>query len=203
MIAKLTGRIDSQVEDGVIVDVNGVGYLVACSTRTLQNLPATGEIVSLMTEFVMREDGIRLFGFTSGFERDWFRVLQTVQGVGAKVALAIIGVLDTDELARAVATQDRTMLARAPGVGPKLAQRIVNELKDRAPSGGGGMAVFAGPATAAAPVGTPAADAVSALVNLGYRPAEAANAVAAAARKLGDGLDLQKLITAGLKELAR
>jgi Holliday junction DNA helicase RuvA len=202
MIAKLTGRLDSQVEDGVVIDVNGVGYLVACSTRTLSHLPGQGEVVSLMTEFVVREDKFQLYGFRDALERDWFRVLQTVQGVGAKVALSILGVLAVDELARAVATQDRTMLARAAGVGPKLAQRIVNELKDRAPAGGV-AGVFAGPAAAAPPVGTPASDAVSALVNLGYRPGEAANAVASAARQLGDGADLQKLITAGLKELAR
>ena len=204
MIAKLTGRIDAQVEDGVIIDVNGVGYLVACSSRTLSALPGTGEVISLMTEFVVREDRFQLFGFRDGIERDWFRVLQTVQGVGAKVALAILSVLSTDELARAVAAQDRTMLSRAAGVGPKLAQRIVNELKDRAPAGGSAMGVFAAVAAAAAPpAGTPASDAVSALVNLGYRPAEASGAVAAAARRLGDEADLQKLITAGLRELAK
>jgi Holliday junction DNA helicase RuvA len=204
MIAKLTGRIDAQVEDGVIIDVNGVGYLVACSSRTLSALPGAGEVISLMTEFVVREDRFQLFGFRDGLERDWFRVLQTVQGVGAKVALAILSVLSTDELARAVAAQDRTMLSRAAGVGPKLAQRIVNELKDRAPAGGSGLGVFAAVAAAAAPpAGTPASDAVSALVNLGYRPAEASGAVAAAARRLGDEADLQKLITAGLRELAK
>ena len=204
MIAKLTGRIDAQVEDGVIIDVNGVGYLVACSSRTLSALPGKGEVISLMTEFVVREDRFQLFGFRDGLERDWFRVLQTVQGVGAKVALAILSVLSTDELARAVAAQDRTMLSRAAGVGPKLAQRIVNELKDRAPAGGSGLGVFAAVAAAAAPpAGTAASDAVSALVNLGYRPAEAERAVGDVMARLGPDVAIGELIRHALRELAR
>jgi Holliday junction DNA helicase RuvA len=162
-----------------------------------------GEVVSLMTELHVREDKFQLFGFRDGAERDWFRVLLTVQGVGTKVALSLLGVLGPDDLARAVGAQDRTMLARAPGVGPKLAQRVVNELKDKAPLAGV-TAVFGGGAISAAPpVGSPASDAVSALVNLGYRPAEAAGAVASAARTLGDAAEVSALIRAGLKELAR
>ena len=136
MIGKLNGLIDSYGDDFVIVDVNGVGYVVFCSTRTLQNLPRPGEAATLAIETQVREDAIRLFGFRSDVERDWFRLLQTVQGVGAKVALAILSTLEAGALATAIATQDKAAVARAPGVGPKLAQRIVAELKDKAPAFG-------------------------------------------------------------------
>ena len=128
MIGKLKGVIDSYGEDFIILDVNGVGYVVQCSVRTLQNLPRAGEAASLSIETQVREDAIRLFGFVSDSERDWFRLLQSVQGVGAKVALAILGVLSPSELATALGTQDKAMVGRAPGVGPKLAARIVSEL---------------------------------------------------------------------------
>ena len=136
MIGKLRGLIDSYHDDHVILDVNGVGYVVQCSARTLQNLPRVGEAASLAIETQVREDAIRLFGFNSESERDWFRLLQSVQGVGAKVALAILGVLAPGDLASAIALQDKAMVARAPGVGPKLAARIVAELKDKAPAFG-------------------------------------------------------------------
>src|ERR1700688_3747348 len=134
MIGKLKGIIDSYGEDSVILDVNGVGYLVHCSARTLQELPRAGEPATLSIETHVREDQIRLFGFTTDIEREWFRLLQTVQGVGAKVALAVLGTLKPADLADAVATRDKAMIARAPGVGPKVAERIVNELKDKAPA---------------------------------------------------------------------
>src|SRR5437763_14780972 len=134
MIGKLTGVLDSFGEDHVILDVNGVGYVVTCSSRTLQRLPSRGETASLAIETQVREDAIRLFGFTSDAERDWFRLLQSVQGVGAKVALAILGILSAGELAMVIGTQDKASVARAPGVGPKLAGRIVAELKDKAPA---------------------------------------------------------------------
>ena len=134
MIGKLKGVIDSYGDDFIILDVHGVGYVVQCSSRTLQNLPPVGEAAALAIETQVREDAIRLFGFSSDAERDWFRLLQSVQGVGAKVALAILGVLPGGDLATAIATQDKAMVSRAPGVGPKLAARIVAELKDKAPA---------------------------------------------------------------------
>jgi Holliday junction DNA helicase RuvA len=134
MIGKLKGLLDSYGEDSVIVDVNGVGYLVHCSTRTLQELPGPGEPVTLAIETHVREDQIRLFGFTSDIEREWFRLLQTVQGVGTKVALAVLGTLKPADLASAIAMRDKAMVARTPGVGPKVAERIVTELKDKAPA---------------------------------------------------------------------
>src|SRR6267154_3676077 len=133
MIGKLKGIIDSYGEDFVILDVNGVGYLVHCSARTLQTLPAAGEPVTLAIETHVREDQIRLFGFLSDGEREWFRLLQTVQGVGTKVALSILGTLKPAELATAIAMRDKAMVARTPGVGSKVAERIVTELKDKAP----------------------------------------------------------------------
>ena len=134
MIGKLRGIIDSYGEDAVIVDVNGVGYLVHCSVRTLQELPRAGEAVTLSIETHVREDQIRLFGFTSDIEREWFKLLQTVQGVGTKVALAVLGTLKPADLASAIAMRDKAMVARTPGVGPKVAERIVTELKDKAPA---------------------------------------------------------------------
>jgi Holliday junction DNA helicase RuvA len=134
MIGKLKGTIDSYGEDFVVVDVNGVGYLVHCSARTLQSLPGQGEAVTLAIETYVREDQIRLFGFQSDIEREWFRLLRTVQGVGARVALAVLGTLKPSDLANAVALRDKAMVARTPGVGPKVAERIVTELKDKAPA---------------------------------------------------------------------
>jgi Holliday junction DNA helicase RuvA len=197
MIAKLTGLIDSAVEDAAIVDVGGVGYLVYCSARTLARLPSKGAPVSLLIETHVREDHIHLYGFGEPSERDWFRLLTTVQGVGARLALAILGVLGADDLARAIAAADKASLSRAPGVGPKLAARIAAELKDKVGS------IVLGPAAASLPEHGIEADAVSALVNLGYRRAEAFSAVAAAARRLGGGAAVDALIRAGLKELSQ
>ena len=205
MIGKLKGLIDSYGEDFVILDVNGVGYVVQCSARTLQKLPRPGEASALAIETQVREDSIRLFGFESENERDWFRLLQNVQGVGAKVALAILSILPPGELAAAIATQDKAMVARAPGVGPKLAARIVAELKDKAPAFGSvdpAVVRLAGEDEAkTAP--KPVQDAISALVNLGYGRPQAAAAVAASVKALGEGAETQALIRRGLKELAQ
>jgi Holliday junction DNA helicase RuvA len=205
MIGKLTGLIDSFGDDYLILDVNGVGYVVTCSSRTLQRLPARGEPASLAIETQVREDAIRLFGFTSDAERDWFRLLQSVQGVGAKVALAILGILSTGELATAIGTQDKASVARAPGVGPKLAARIVAELKDKAPALAAVdpvVARLAGEEEAkSAP--RPVQDAISALVNLGYGRPQAAAAIAASVGALGDAAEAPALIRRGLKELAQ
>lgn len=204
MIGKLTGIIDSYSEDFVILDVNGVGYVVQCSARTLQNLPRPGEAASLAIETQVREDAIRLFGFTSDAERDWFRLLQTVQGVGAKVALAILSTLSAGELGTAIGTQDKAMIGRAPGVGPKLAQRLVSELKDKAPVFGHvdpAVIRLAGE-DAAKGAPKPVQDAISALVNLGYGRPQAAAAIAASVRSLGEAAQTSALIRQGLKELA-
>ena len=197
MIAKLTGLIDAATAEGVVLDVNGVGYLVFCSPRTLARLPAKGAPASLLVETHVREDHIHLYGFADVAERDWFRLLTTVQGVGAKLAQAVLGVHSPDDLARAIAAGDKASLARAPGVGQKLAGRIAAELKDKV------GAVALGPAIAALPERGVEADAVSALVNLGYRRAEAFEAVAAATRRLGGGAQVDQLIKAGLKELSQ
>ena len=205
MIGKLKGTIDSHGEDFVIVDVHGVGYLVHCSARTLQELPGVGQPATLSIETHVREDQIRLFGFVTGIEREWFRLLQTVQGVGTKVALAVLGTLKPSELASAIAMRDKAMVARAPGVGPKVAERIVTELKDKAPAYAnvdpalvrlsGALDDKRAPA--------PVTDAVSALVNLGYAQAQAAAAIAAAARSAGEGAEATTLIRLGLRELAK
>lgn len=197
MIAKLTGLIDATTGEGVVLDVNGVGYLVFCSPRTLARLPAKGAPASLLIETHVREDHIHLYGFAEVAERDWFRLLTTVQGVGAKLAQAVLGVLGPDDLAHAIAAADKASLARAPGVGQKLAGRIAAELKDKV------GAVALGPAIAALPERGAEADAVSALVNLGYRRAEAFEAVAAATRRLGGSAQVDQLIKAGLKELSQ
>ncbi|MGH6961515.1 MAG: Holliday junction branch migration protein RuvA [Dongiaceae bacterium] len=199
MIAKLTGLVDTKTADAAVIDVNGVGYLVFGSARTLDRLPPAGGAVSLFVETHVREDHIHLYGFLDTAEREWFRLLTTVQGVGAKVALAILGVLSPAELTQAIAAQDRTSLTRAPGVGPKLASRVAAELKDKV--GGialGPIAAVAGKIEASGPV----ADAVSALVNLGYRRVEAFGAVAGATKRLGPEAALDALIRAGLKELS-
>jgi Holliday junction DNA helicase RuvA len=205
MIGKLKGIIDSYGEDCIILDVNGVGYLVHCSARTLQELPAVGQGATLSIETHVREDQLRLFGFASDLEREWFRLLQTVQGVGAKVALSVLGTLKPADLAGAIAMRDKAMVARAPGVGPKVAERIVTELKDRAPAYAGlDPAVVRLSGTVEekrAP--QPVADAVSALVNLGYGRPQAASAIAAAVRSAGERADAANLIRLGLKELAR
>jgi len=197
MIAKLSGLVDSATGEGAVLDVNGVGYLVFCSPRTLARLPAKGAPASLLIETHVREDHIHLYGFADLPERDWFRLLTTVQGVGAKLALAVLGVLGPDDLARAIASGDKASLSRAPGVGPKLAGRIAAELKDKA----GSIAI--GPALAALPEQGAEADAVSALVNLGYRRAEAYQAVATATRRLGGEAPVDQLIRAGLQELSQ
>ena len=205
MIGKLKGLIESYGQDSVIVDVNGVGYEVYCSARTLQELPGVGQPATLSIETHVREDQIRLFGFITEIEREWFRLLQTVQGVGAKVALSVLGTLKASELASAIAMRDKAMVARAPGVGPKVAERIVTELKDKAPAYtnvdpalvrlSGALDDKRAPA--------PVTDAVSALVNLGYGQAQAAAAIAAATRHAGEGAEATTLIRLGLKELAR
>ncbi|HDZ75199.1 MAG TPA: Holliday junction branch migration protein RuvA [Aurantimonas coralicida] len=206
MIGKLKGTVDESGEDHVVVDVHGVGYIAYCGTRTLASLPGPGEAIVLFVETYVREDMIRLYGFSSAVERDWFRLLQTVQGVGARVALAVTGTLSTGDLANAIALQDKAMVARAPGVGPKVAARIVAELKDKAPafSGAGSDESFGlkrelGEGVAPAPI----SDAVSALVNLGYARDQAANAVAKAVRDGAEDADSATLIRLGLKALSR
>ena len=205
MIGKLKGLIESYGEDYVIVDVGGVGYEVHCSARTLQELPGVGQPATLAIETHVREDQIRLFGFVTEIEREWFRLLQTVQGVGTKVALAVLGTLKPSELASAIAMRDKAMVARTPGVGPKVAERIVTELKDKAPAYtdvdpalvrlSGALDDKRAPA--------PVTDAVSALVNLGYGQAQAAAAIAVAARSAGEGAEATTLIRLGLRELAK
>ena len=205
MIGKLKGVIDSYGEDFIVLDVQGVGYLVHCSARTLQALPAAGEPATLSIETYVREDQIRLFGFLTEVEREWFRLLQTVQGVGAKVALSVLGTLAPGELASAIALRDKAMVARTPGVGPKVAERIVIELKDKAPAHAGidPAVIRLSGAVEDKRAPQPVADAVSALVNLGYGQPQAAAAVAAAARSAGEGADAARLIRLGLKELSR
>jgi len=205
MIGKLKGLIESYGQDSVILDVNGVGYEVHCSARTLQELPGIGQPAALSIETHVREDQIRLFGFVTEIEREWFRLLQTVQGVGAKVALAVLGTLKPSELASAIAMRDKAMVARAPGVGPKVAERIVTELKDKAPAYtnvdpalvrlSGALDDKRAPA--------PVTDAVSALVNLGYAQAQAAAAIAAAARRAGEGAEATTQLGCGLRVIGK
>jgi len=199
MIAKLTGRIEA-VEDGrCVVDVNGVGYLVQASTRTLAGLPSGGT-AALLIETQVREDAIVLYGFADAAERDWFRLLTTVQGVGGKVALGILSALSPRDLVAAIQAGDKGSLTRAPGVGPKLAIRLLTELRDKA----GGMPVgVAFSPTIPTPAGGVAADALSALLNLGYRRPEAQAAVARATDRLGASPALDQVIRESLKELAR
>ena len=205
MIGKLKGLIDSYGEDYVILDVGGVGYQVHCASRTLQALPAPGEAAVLSIETYVREDQIRLFGFEQEIEREWFRLLQTVQGVGTKVALSILSTLRPAELATAIAMRDKAMVARSPGVGPKVAERVVTELKDKAPKYAEldpAVVRLAG-AVDDNRAPRPVADAVSALVNLGYGQPQAAAAIAAASRSAGEGAETTQLIRLGLKELAK
>jgi len=206
MIGKLTGILDEVGEDYCVIDVHGVGYVAHCSVRTLGALPAAGASLTLFIETYVREDMIRLYGFESALEREWFRLLQNnVQGVGAKVALAVLSTLSPPDLANAIALRDIAMVSRAPGVGKKVAERIVTELKNKAPAFAGsatgtiGLKQELGEGVAPAPI----TDAVSALTNLGYSRDVAANAVAAALKVAGEGADSAKLIRFGLKELAR
>lgn len=209
MIGKLRGLVDAIGESHCIIDVNGVGYEVSCSARTLRRMEQGAEI-GLVIDTHVREDAIRLYGFTSEVERSWFRTLQTIQGVGARVALSVLGTLSTQDLANAIALQNWAAVEETPGVGKKLAQRIVMELKDKAPAlsvAGLNVPVASpGKSKSSAPTRPEdnfAAEAISALTNLGYQPAQAAQAVAVAMGELGEGADTAKLIRRGLKELAR
>ena len=201
MIAKLAGVIDQIGPEAAVIDVGGVGYLAFCSTRTINRLPAVGLPASLLIETHVREDHIHLYGFADAAERDWFRRLTTVQGVGARLALAILSAVAPEQLGLAILAQDKAALTRADGVGARLAARIVNELRDKV----GNVAAASVPAAASPAEASdgPAADAVSALVNLGYRRSEAYGAVTAAAQRLGSGADAGALIRAGLQELAQ
>jgi Holliday junction DNA helicase RuvA len=199
MIAKLRGLLDSFGADHAVIDVQGVGYLVSASTRTLAALGAIGDEVLLHVEMQVSDDAIRLIGFASVDERDWFRLLTSVQGVGARVALAIMSALSAEELQRAVMSGDQAMVARSQGVGPKLAQRIVNELKDKV----GGIIIASGGEMIGAPVTGHGTDAVSALVNLGFRPGEASAAVAKAESELGGDASLDALVRVALKKASR
>jgi len=204
MIGRLKGIVDELGDDWAVIDVNGVGYHVSCSAKTLASLPARGEPASLFTEMLVSENAIRLIGFASRAERDWFRLLDNVQGVGAKVALAILSALSASELSTAVAMGDKAMVGRASGVGPKLAQRIVTELRDKAPLVAGAepaLAALSAQLEAGRP--TAAADAVSALVNLGYNHSQAGTAVAAAMVKAGEDSGPETVIRLALKELSR
>jgi holliday junction DNA helicase RuvA len=204
MIGKLKGFIDSVEDEALILDVNGVGYLVSASARTLRAIPAVGEPTELLIETHVREDAIRLYGFLTAGEREWFRLLQSVQGVGAKVALGILGALSAEALSTAVARQDKAMMARAPGVGPKLAARLVLELKDKAPALAVADFSHAEAGLERAPrLAKAAEDAVLALVGLGYPHAQAAAAVARISAQLGPAAETAALIRAGLKELAQ
>ena len=204
MIAKLKGVVDSVDEGSAVIDVNGVGYLVSASSRTLRDL-VVGGAATLLVETIVREDAIALYGFLGTPERDWFRILTTVQGVGARVALSILSTLSPDEIVRAIAAQDRATLSRPAGVGPKLAARLATELKDKAAAFGvaPGPSPAAGAAAPAGPAGSINEDAISALVNLGYRRVEAFGAVARVTQRLGPDAKIDAVIRAGLQELAR
>ncbi len=201
MIGKLSGIIDSVAGSHVILDVNGVGYVVTCSARTLRQMGANGTAASLRIETQVREDAISLFGFADAEEQDWFKLLTTVQGVGAKVALSILGSMSPEQLAQVIAAQDKTAMTEADGVGPKLALRLVTELKDKVPAFVGRVAATTGSAASPLP-SSAASDAVSALINLGYRRAEAFGAVSTVASK-NPAAKLDDLIRLGLAELSR
>jgi Holliday junction DNA helicase RuvA len=202
MIGKLTGTLDSAGEDSALIDVGGVGYVVFCSRRTLERLGGRGEPASLLVETHVREDHIHLFGFFDQAERDWFGLLSTVQGVGARMALAVLSVLSPSDLIQAIAAQDKAALTRASGVGPKLAGRIVAELKDKAGAIALGPVAPTADGVAASGLGAAAEDALSALCNLGYGRSEALGAVAQASRRLGTGATLESLVKEGLRELS-
>ena len=199
MIARLHGILAETSADGAIIDVQGVGYLVQASSRTLDALGPVGGDVTIHTEMLVGEDFLRLLGFAKAEERDWFRLLTSVQGVGAKVALAILSALEIGDLQRALASGDSAMIARANGVGPKLAQRIAHELKDKAGALGG----IAGTGPSVAATAGPLGDAVAALTGLGFKPGEASTAVAAASEELGAGASLDALVRAALKKAAK
>lgn len=201
MIAKLSGTLDSVGDGWAVIDVGGVGYHVFCAVRTLSALPAPGAAISLDIETVVREDQFHLYGFLDAHEREWFRLLRKVQSVGAKMALAILGLLSPEDLSLAIAVRDRAALTQVSGVGPKLADRLLTELKDKAPVDGVAAALGGG-AAQGAPQGSTTGDAVSALINLGYRQSEAFGAVASAARQLGEDASIEELIQTGLKELS-
>jgi Holliday junction DNA helicase RuvA len=204
MIGRLRGIIEQVDEDACVVDVNGVGYVVHASSRTLREL-SPGVEARLLVETVVREDAILLYGFVASAERDWFRILTTVQGVGAKVALSLLSTLAPDELASAIVAQDKASLNRASGVGPKLAARLTTELKDKAAAWGAIPGARATPTNADTPSATPSAneDAISALVNLGYKRMEAFGVIARVAARLGADAKIDALIREGLRELAR
>ncbi len=206
MIAKLRGRVDSRGEDWIVIDVNGVGYLAECSARTLSRLPAPGEAAEIFTRMLVSESAIRLVGFAEEAEREWFDVLAAVSGVGPKVALALLSALSPNELSMALASGDTAMLTRANGVGPKLARRLVTELKDKALTIGAGTLELPKEAVAGVAAVTTsqnAADAVSALVNLGYGQSQASAAVAQALKEAGENADTGELIRLALKQLAQ
>lgn len=206
MIAYLAGNLGTVGPDWLILMVGGVGFRIGASRRTLDNVTAVaarGDLVMLHTEMLVREDAISLVGFQDEAERDWFNLLRAVQGVGAKVALAVLSACPPGDLSRALAARDSAMIARAQGVGPKLAARIVNELKDKGPALGTGAALGMGAAGAAPAGGALAADAVAALTGLGFRAPEAARAVADAEAALGAGAGLDALITEALRRSAR
>jgi Holliday junction DNA helicase RuvA len=203
MIARLRGIVDSLGADWVVIDVGGVGYLVRCASRTREALPGAGEPDALLIETQVREESITLYGFAEVEERDWFTLLQTVQGVGARVALALLGALGPDGLGAAVHAGDARMLARANGVGARLAARIVTELKGKAPAGAVAATAAALGDAPAVVAGSADADAVSALVHLGYRPPEAQRAIGAARQRLGEAAAVADLIRGGLRELAQ
>ncbi|WP_294191226.1 Holliday junction branch migration protein RuvA [uncultured Sphingomonas sp.] len=198
MIAHLKGRLESTGVDHAVIDVGGVGYLVGASARTLAAVGPVGEACVLHTDLLVGEDSLRLVGFATAAERDWFRLLTGVQGVGARVALAILSALEPNDISRAVMAQDKATVARANGVGPKLAERIVRELKDKV----GGVAIGPSAAAQVVPVGA-GADAVSALLNLGFRPVEASAAVAAAEEELGETATLDALVRLALRKAAK
>ena len=221
MIGKITGRVDYRGTDHVLVDVQGVGYMVYCSDRTLSGLPARGGVIALYTDLLVREDNLQLFGFTTLADKEWHKLLTTVQGVGAKAALAIASTLGTDGVSRAIALGDVAAIKSAQGVGPKIAQRVITELKDKAPKimamGGEGVALVEADESMVIDVQTPVdmppsfsalkseagaqADALSALINLGYGHGDAATAVAKASGEMPD-LGATGLIKAALKLLA-
>ncbi len=202
MIGKLKGLIDSITNNHVILDVNGVGYIIICSARTLRNIGAVGEAATLRIETHVREDAINLFGFGDAMEQDWFKLLTTVQGVGAKVALAILGSLSPEQLAQAIASQDKSAMAQADGVGPKLALRLVTELKDKIPAFMSTPIRLAASGSASPLPPSLSGDALSALINLGYRRAEAFAAVASVSQQNPDA-KLNDIIRLSLAELSR
>ena len=202
MIARLKGTVEAVDDGSAVIDVNGVGYLVSASSRTLRDL-VVGETATVLVETIVREDAIALYGFLDTAERDWFRILTTVQGVGARVALSILSTLSPDEIARAIAAGDKASLSRPAGVGPKLAARLATELKDKAAAFGVAPAPARASAAAAPAPGSVNEDAVSALVNLGYRRVEAFGAVARVTQRLGEAAQLDAVIRAGLQELSR